>query len=184
MTDQEEKEFLRGQHSINLDLEAQAQEKIYGDDWTESAQDQLERWRKEASLLSDWHDQARSIFTKQRDSLNLPVIFLSGLTTVLIGTNSIGTRLSPSIALSSLVVSGITTFISGVNAFYSPAERVSRHIDASNQYAALVKNIDYTLHLPPHKRPDVEVSYVEVTSAFAAIGGTAPPIPRKLKQSS
>ena len=109
------------------------------------------------------------------------MIALSGITTILIGVNAIGGEASYGISVSSLVVSGITTFISGVNAFYSPAERVSKHIDASNKYGSLVKNIDYTLHLPPTKRPDIEVAYVHVTGQFDAIGGTAPPIPRKLR---
>lgn len=168
----------------DLDLEQQASENTFGDDWTNTAQDKLEAWRDEASLLSDLHDRARTSFTVVRDYLSIPVIALSGVTTILIGVNAIGGEANYGISVSSLVVSGITTFISGVNAFYSPAERVSKHIDASNKYGSLVKNIDYTLHLPPNKRPDIEVAYVQVTGQFDAIGGTAPPIPRKFKSAT
>jgi len=163
----------------DLDLEQQAAETVYGDDWTNTAQDKLETWRNEAMVLSEKHDHARSIFTGTRDRLNLPVIVFSAATTVLVSQNASGEP-NMAINLAALVLSGLTTVISGFNAFYAPSERVANHIKSSNAYGSLARMIDYTINLPPHKRPDVEVAYVQVTSMLDAIGGSAPPLPRKL----
>jgi hypothetical protein len=167
------------------DLNVHANAEIFGDDWTIIAQNKLIDWRKDARKLSQWHDNARSKFTHQRDCLNIPIIALSGLTTVLLGIQSLGSAsvgIIDPLSISTLCVSGVTTFISGVYAFYSPAERVQKHLNASNAYGSLVRQIDYTINLPPKKRPDVEVSYVQVTGMFDAIGGQAPPLPKDVKK--
>ena len=169
----------------SLRLSEQAKEAIYGDDWTSSTQDKLEEWKVEAEKWSDWHDKARATFTWQRDCMNIPIIAFSGLTTIMLGIKSLQSAsagIIDPLSVATLCMSGLTTFISGVNAFYSPAERVQKHIDASNAFGSLARSIDYTISLPPKKRPDVEVSYVCVTKTFDAIGSQAPPVPRDLRK--
>jgi hypothetical protein len=168
----------------SLNLSDIAHETLYGDDWASTAQDKLEDWRDEALKLSEKHDLARAFYTIQRDGLNIPIIALSGITTVLLGVQAVvssAEEIDP-MSLSTLLISGVTTFLSGVNAFYSPAERVQRHIQVCNAYGSLARHIDYILHLPVQKRPDVEVSYVQATMSFDRIASEAPPLPRKIRK--
>lgn len=153
------------------------EETIFGDDWTDTAHLKLIDWKKEAERLAVCHDVAREMFKKKRDMLVLPMIFLSGATTVLLGANPTNyTNLYP-ITLVTLLVSGLNTFISGLHAYYDYGDRSINHLQSSNLYMSLARTIDYTLCLPPKKRPDVEVSFVQVTSSFDSIGANAPPIP-------
>jgi hypothetical protein len=59
-----------------------------------------------------------------------------------------------------------------------PQDKCVRHYTAVLSYENLVRNVEYVITLPPKKRPDVEVSYVLVTTALDNICTSAPPIQR------
>ena len=159
---------------VNLRLEDQAQEKIYGDDWTESAQDKLEAWKINTIECSALHEKARRKWTAFRDFLKLPSFGLTALSAFTMGINQFYGRQYLSVLALGLTSSDL--FLKAVYYHYSPSERAERHNEASNAYAGLCRSIDYQIYLPPNKRPDVEVAFVQVTTELNAIGSRAPPV--------
>ena len=166
--------LVRQNELVDLKLEDQANEKIYGDDWTETAQDKLEYWKLNAVECAALHEKARKQWTRFRDLVKLPSFGLTALSAFTMGINQFYQDQTLNV-----VVLGLTSadlFLKAVYYHYSPSERAEQHNEASNAYSGLCRSIDYQLYLPPDKRPDVEVAFVQATTEMNAIGSRAPPV--------
>lgn len=165
---------IKDNTNINLNLEEQANEQVYGDDWTDTAQDKLESWKINAVENSALHEKARKKWTRFRDTLKLPSFGLTALAAFTMGINQFYEKQSLNVV--ALGLTSFDLFLKAVYYHYSPSERAEKHNEASNAYAGLCRSIDYQVYLPPNKRPDVEVAFVQVTTELDAIGSRAPPI--------
>ena len=160
-----------------MNIDDQAAETLYGDNWSSSAQQKLLLWKEEADTYSRWHDTAHRYFTRKKYIVGVPTILFGAFTTILLGINSITEKPSCLISILALSTSCLSTICSGIQMFFSWSDRASKHNQASHAYNNLSRTIDYETNIPPNKRPDIEVAFVRVTSAFDTIGTNAPNVP-------
>jgi hypothetical protein len=148
------------------------EEEIVGDDWTNSAQETLLVWGKEASEFAEQHEKAAVKAKAMRDIIIFPVIFFASATTVVIAFSDISDE--SAFRYAALVMSGLTAFMTALNTHLKPAEKFMLHAAAANEYRSLIKDIDYMTSLHPSKRPDVEVPFTALTNRFDNISRIAP----------
>jgi hypothetical protein len=158
----------------SYNLSDQDKEALYGDDWTKSSQYKLISWRSEALQLSRRHCDAGFKSKRLKYLIGMPILLLSGTITVLLAITEQTPNQGYSVA--TIIISGVVTFLSALNTFLAPSEKYIAHIHASNAYANVARSIDYVVTLPPQKRPDVEVAYVQATSELNNIATAAPPL--------
>ena len=158
----------------DIKLEEQANEQIFGDDWTESSQNQIEEWRREAIENSSEHSEASSSWRRFGNRIKIPSLSLTALTTFLVGAEKYVHI--PHFFLFTLAVSSLNVFAQSLMHHYNTDERVERHSEVSRAYTNLSRRLDYTLTLPIHKRPDVEVIFVQTTTEFESIDQRSPPL--------
>jgi hypothetical protein len=161
-----------GLHQCSIELIEK--EKLFGDDWSNTAQNQLIAWATRAVATAGIHGkQAKKFkFIYQCLSILLIVLTSASAAVVLMGAHTAG-------ALVALSASFVTSLLLKVK----PEESFLKHSNAVAAYDNLVRTVEYMTTLPTKKRPDVEVAYVLVTTAMDNIATTAPPIALPAKPS-
>jgi hypothetical protein len=160
--------------SDRYNLSDMDKENLYGDDWSKSSQYKLVEWRSEALQLARRHAAAAGKAKFMKYMINIPVLLLAGAVTVLLSLREQWG--GAGLTTAAIVVSGVTAFLTALNTFLAPGDKFMGHVQASNAYQNVARNIDYMITLPPCKRPDVEVAYVQATSELNNIATAAPPL--------
>jgi hypothetical protein len=168
-----------------LNLRNQAKQKIYGDDWNNIIQLQLNEIREQLCDDSELHNIAGDYNSEKGNILSILLIIFSTITNILLSFEAMTTSKTQIsiILIFSIITSSTVTAINAFLSLFDYKKKANNHNEIANEYSALAMYILEYLNLPAHKRPDCQVIFENARNKRQYINQRAEKIPVKLKES-
>lgn len=160
----------------DLRISERLKETDYGNGWTESVQDKFEEILKSCKKKVILHNEASSYFVKWYNWTTYPSIFLSTVLTVLTTYNS--SIQDEEIGLTIAGISGLSTLFYSLSSFWEYGKRSEKHVQASLQYASLVRSLTAELFLPVEDRNSTHYCFDIYSMQLSTIEASEPSIPK------
>lgn len=148
--------------------------------WEPSVEALLKDWRSRASAASAAHYVLATRLRRRNLALGIPVVVFS----TVVGTSVFATLAKDRIDIRLSVAVGLTSVAAAVLAalqtFLRFPERAEKHVTAADWYAALRRDLDQTLALPPAARGAPKECLDRIRKEMSKVGQSSPEIPAEL----